>query len=78
MRDIGNRHDHAPAFALGQGLCKHRIIEIFGGFTVNGHQRNIAQIFALAEVLTHHNFFRNLRCFIQHSLRKLKGQIMLA
>ncbi len=57
MRHVGNGHDQTPTFAFGQRFGKHRIIKIFGSFTVNGHQRNIAQVFALAEIFFDDDFF---------------------
>ena len=43
MAHIGDGHDQTPA-TTGTTLYINRIIEITGGFVINGHQRQIAQI----------------------------------
>ena len=56
VADIGNRHQQAPALAaphLGW-LAVHRIVKVARVFTVDGHQRHIGQVDALALVLRAH------------------------
>ena len=44
MADVCNRHDQSPAAPIFLG--KYRVVEVLGRFTVNRHQRQIAEVLA--------------------------------
>ena len=52
MADVGNGHDQAEAFAALFGV--HGVVEVAGGFAVDGHQRQVAQVNAALDVFLAH------------------------
>ena len=75
MRDIGNRHHQTPAPTFF--LTKNGIIEIARRFSINRHQRQIAQVLAPDQIGLL-DLVRQSLVFLQCSTGELKGQVMLA
>ena len=50
---VGDGH-HQPPAPAAQPLGVHRIVEVPGVFTVDGHERQIAQILAALPILGQH------------------------
>ena len=75
MGDVGDGHHQAPAPA--HLLAEDRIVEVPGGLTVDGHQGQLAQVFAALEVALL-DLVRHCLVFGLGFLGKLKGQVVLA
>ena len=81
VRDIGDGHDQAIAAAvlhaqaLAIALAIHRIVEVLRVGAVDGHQRHVAQVDAVADHrrLDHQRYRRRL---VQHLLRELVRQVV--
>ena len=71
--DVGDRHDQAEAFGIG--FAVDRVVEVLGVLTIDGDQRRIAQVFAVADLFgcDHH---RHGGGFSQHFSRELERQLM--
>ena len=75
VADVGNRH---PEFeSLAAALAVNRVVEVLCGFTVDRHQRQVAQIFASLEVFIGHPGWK-LRSRFFDLRGKFVGQIMLS
>ena len=71
---IGDRDDEPPA-AAAHGFGVHRIIEVLGILAIDGDQRQIAQIFAAANVCSRDVGRKYIR-LMQHVVGKSLGQIV--
>ncbi len=74
-RHVGNRHEEAPA--LGLALAVHGIVEIARICTVDGHQRQCAQIRASDRGLRRH-FRGQVGDFLLHGVGPVPRQIVRA
>ena len=75
MAHIGNGHNQAEIAADFFGI--HGIIEIAGGFAIDGHQGQIAQIHPAFNIIRAH-FIGNFRRFLQAGFAEHMRQMMLA
>ncbi|CAJ0881046.1 hypothetical protein R76727_03343 [Ralstonia mannitolilytica] len=79
MRHVRNRHDQAPALAAADldGLCIDGIVKVARVFTVDGHQRDVAQVDAAGQIGFAHHVGQCL-CLALRRLRKLVRHAVLA
>ena len=71
MRDVGNGHHQPEPVAVG--LAVHGVVEVLGVLAVDGHQRQLAQVAAAADLRVA-DINRDGGSLVQHLLREFERQ----